>query len=91
MSCDPMDDLLFDMASAKVDELIRERDQARREAADLRAALAEEQKRPDFEWSHEVLHDLVDLRNEEAVLGRYPRFKEREAKAWANAREIFEP
>jgi hypothetical protein len=67
-------------------------DAAKAEVVDLRAKLLKAEDRADrLEWSHEVLHDLVDLRHEESVMGQWRGFKEREAKAWANAQEIFEP
>lgn len=37
------------------------------------------------------LHDLVGLRTEMAAIGGGPDFKEREAKAWRAAEELFEP
>ena len=39
----------------------------------------------------EILGDLVDLDSEERAMGRWPGFKERYEKAWARAREKFEP
>lgn len=39
----------------------------------------------------EALHDLVQLRSEAFAIGGGPGFKEREAKAWRRAAELFEP
>jgi len=39
----------------------------------------------------EILHDLVMLRGEAHAIGGGPGFKDREAKAWRRAEELFEP
>ena len=39
----------------------------------------------------DLLRDLVMLESEESAIGGGPGFKERHAKAWAAAREKFEP
>lgn len=55
--------------------------------AQARAAAAEE-ARDDLE---ERLRDLVMVDSEEWAIGGGPGFKERKEKAWARAREPFEP
>lgn len=56
----------------------------------LAARLAEVEA-DDKQASHDALHDLVMLRAEESAIGGGPGFKERQAKAWRAAEEIFEP
>lgn len=59
--------------------------------ADAILARLAQAPRLDYYPSHEALHDLVMLRGEEAAIGGGPSFKDRLAKAWRTAEEIFEP
>lgn len=56
-----------------------------------RAVEALEELWGDMDDYRERLHDLVSIDSEEWAIGGGPGFKERKAKAWARAREPFEP
>lgn len=52
---------------------------------------AREEAEGEIEDLTEILRDLVMIDGEEAAIGGGPGFKDRKAKAWARARERFEP
>lgn len=56
-------------------------------ASRLEALAGEE----DAQVYKDALHDLVQLRAEEWAIGGGPGFKDRQAKAWRAAEELFEP
>ena len=66
------------------------RDYHKRCAEALKALLADWEASDPTPW-RDALHDLVMLNAERHAIGGGPGWKEREAKAWRAAEELFEP
>jgi hypothetical protein len=66
------------------------RDYNRRAAEALEALFADWEASDPTPW-RDALHDLVMCRSEQLAIGGGPGWKEREARAWRAAEELFEP